>query len=181
MHSLAWYAFGQASTCRAASAAIIMGLHGRVTADLQSVHCRDQCKALSQGDAFNYLEKGKKAWSNTNGECLKQDSHAFSSAPKTWGNCQAKQIARIEAAHRKTSRSRTQTVERLVAATVALRAQLYMRDTSPKQSPRFFMFTRMFTPCLRSSTCRQTCAAASTDTHLTPEGFVSPAGAQKAQ
>lgn len=83
------------------------------------------------------------------------------------GNCQAKLIARVQAAHRKTSRSRTQTVDRLVAATVALRAQLYMRDTSPKQSPRFFMFTRMFTPCLRSSTCSQTCSASPADTHLT--------------
>ena len=54
--------------------------------------------------------------------------------------------------HLKVSLSSTQTVESCVAATVAPLGLLYMRLTSPKQSPLFFMFTLKFTPCRRSNT-----------------------------
>ena len=54
--------------------------------------------------------------------------------------------------HLKIWRSSTQTTAGVVAATVALRGQEYMRETSPKQSPRVLRFTRMLMPCRRSST-----------------------------
>ena len=58
----------------------------------------------------------------------------------------------MHAKHLKIWRSSTQTVAAVVAATVALRGQEYMRETSPKQSPRFLRFTRMLMPCRFSST-----------------------------
>jgi hypothetical protein len=36
---------------------------------------------------------------------------------------------------------------------VAVRGQLYSRDTSPNTSPLSFVLTRMLTPLRRSSTC----------------------------
>lgn len=62
------------------------------------------------------------------------------------------QCTAVQHTHLNTSRSRTQTVASDVAATVAVRGQLYSSDTSPNTSPFSFVLTRMLTPFRRSST-----------------------------
>lgn len=52
------------------------------------------------------------------------------------------------------SLSSTHTTASVVAATVAVRGQLYMRANSPNTSPRSFKLTLKFTPWRRCSTCR---------------------------